>query len=85
MAVQIYAGNLPYSTTDESLKTLFATYGEVVSSKIIKDRDSGRSKGFGFVEMSDSAAADEAIKQLDSSDLGGRKIKVNVARPKGNA
>ncbi|HOF33467.1 MAG TPA: RNA-binding protein [Spirochaetota bacterium] len=83
MAVQIYAGNLPYNTNDEALKSLFEGFGEVVSSKIVKDRDTGRSKGFGFVEMTDSAAADDAIKQLDGSDLGGRKIKVNIARPKG--
>ena len=83
MAVQIYAGNLPYTTNDEALKSLFGSFGEVVSSKIIKDRDTGRSKGFGFVEMTDSNAADDAIKQLDGSDLGGRKIKVNIARPKG--
>ncbi|HOA07483.1 MAG TPA: RNA-binding protein [Spirochaetota bacterium] len=83
MAVQIYAGNLPYNTNDEALKSLFEGFGEVVSSKIVKDRDTGRSKGFGFVEMTDSTAADDAIKQLDGSDLGGRKIKVNIARPKG--
>jgi RNA recognition motif-containing protein len=84
MAVQIYAGNLPYNTTDETLKSLFADFGEVVSSKIIKDRETGRSKGFGFVEMTDSNEADNAIRQLDGSDLGGRKIKVNIARPKGS-
>ncbi len=84
MAVQIYAGNLPYNTTDETLKSLFAEFGEVVSSKIIKDRETGRSKGFGFVEMTDSNEADNAIRQLDGSDLGGRKIKVNIARPKGS-
>ena len=83
MAVQIYAGNLPYNTNDEALKSLFEGFGEVVSSKIVKDRDTGRSKGFGFIEMTDSTAADHAIKQLDGSDLGGRKIKVNIARPKG--
>lgn len=83
MAVQIYAGNLPYNTNDEALKSLFEGFGEVVSSKIVKDRNTGRSKGFGFVEMTDSTAADDAIKQLDGSDLGGRKIKVNIARPKG--
>nr|HPM33934.1 RNA-binding protein [Spirochaetota bacterium] len=65
MAVQIYAGNLPYNTNDEALKSLFEGFGEVVSSKIVKDRDTGRSKGFGFVEMTDSTAADDAIKQLD--------------------
>jgi RNA recognition motif-containing protein len=82
MAVQIYAGNLPYSTNDDSLKNLFESFGEVTSSKVIKDKQTGRSKGFGFIEMADSNAANDAIKGLDGSDFGGRKIKVNIAKPK---
>ena len=78
---KIYVGNLPYSFNDEDLSTLFAEYGEVVSSIIITDRDSGRSKGFGFVEMED-AAAEKAIKELDGTESEGRNLRINEARPK---
>jgi cold-inducible RNA-binding protein len=78
---KIYVGNLPYSFNDEDLSTLFADFGEVVSSIIITDRDSGRSKGFGFVEMED-AAAEKAIKELDGKEAEGRNLRVNEARPK---
>jgi len=78
---KIYVGNLPYSFNDEDLGTMFADFGEVVSSIIITDRDSGRSKGFGFVEMED-AAADKAIKELDGKEAEGRNLRVNEARPK---
>lgn len=81
MGKKIYVGNLPFSTTSESLTEVFAPFGDVDSSKIIMDRDTGRSKGFGFVEMSDSSAADSAISQLHGSDFGGRSLTVNEARP----
>lgn len=82
MAVQLYVGNLSYSTTDESLRSIFAEFGEVASAKVIMDRDTGRSKGFGFVEMADQSSADSAIRGLDGKDVGGRNIKVNIAKPK---
>jgi cold-inducible RNA-binding protein len=78
---KIYVGNLPFNATSESLSEVFSKFGEVGSSKIITDRDTGRSKGFGFVEMNDSAAADSAIEKLHGSDLGGRSLTVNEARP----
>lgn len=81
MGKKIYVGNLPFTATSESLSELFGQFGKVDSSKIITDRDTGRSKGFGFVEMSDSAAADSAIAQLHGSDHGGRNLTVNEARP----
>jgi cold-inducible RNA-binding protein len=81
MGKKIYVGNLPFSATNESLSELFASFGSVDSSKIVTDRDTGRSKGFGFVEMSDSAAADAAIEKLNGSDFGGRSLTVNEARP----
>jgi len=80
--MNIYVGNLPYSATEEQLRTMFGQYGEVTSASIIKDRDTGRSKGFGFVEMSDDSSAEEAIQALNESDMNGRNIKVNQARPK---
>lgn len=81
MGKKIYVGNLPFSATSETLSEVFARFGTVDSSKIIMDRDTGRSKGFGFVEMSDSGAADSAIAQLHGSDFGGRSLTVNEARP----
>lgn len=81
MGKKIYVGNLPFTATSESLSELFGQFGKVDSSKIITDRDTGRSKGFGFVEMSDSAAADEAISSLHGKDHGGRNLTVNEARP----
>lgn len=81
MGKKIYVGNLPFTATSESLSEVFSAFGTVDSSKIITDRDTGRSKGFGFVEMNDSAAADTAIAQLHGSDLGGRSLTVNEARP----
>ena len=81
MGKKIYVGNLPFTTTNESLSELFSPFGTVDSSKIVTDRDTGRSKGFGFIEMSDSAAADAAIEKLNGSDFGGRSLTVNEARP----
>ena len=80
--MNIYVGNLPYGITDESLKDLFSDFGSVSDSNVITDRDTGRSKGFGFIEMPDQAEGEEAIKQLDGKELEGRNIKVNVAKPK---
>jgi RNA recognition motif-containing protein len=81
---KIYVGNLPFETTDEELGELFAKHGQVISAKVIADRESGRSRGFGFVEMEDGSAADEAIRSLDGSDLSGRSLRVNEAREKGS-
>jgi cold-inducible RNA-binding protein len=81
MGKKIYVGNLPFSTTSDSLCEIFAQFGEVDSSKIIMDRETGRSKGFGFVEMSSGEAADSAIEKLHGSDFGGRALTVNEARP----
>ena len=81
MGKKIYVGNLPFSATNESLSELFTAFGSVDSSKIVTDRDTGRSKGFGFVEMADSSAADAAIEKLNGSDFGGRSLTVNEARP----
>lgn len=81
MGKKIYVGNLPFTTTSESLSEMFASYGQVDSSKIVMDRDTGRSKGFGFVEMSVSDEADSAIEKLHGSDFGGRALTVNEARP----
>jgi RNA recognition motif-containing protein len=78
---KIYIGGLPYQTDEDQLTQMFSTYGEVASAKVITDRDTGRSKGFGFVEMSDDAAAKKAIAELHEAELGGRTITVNEARP----
>ncbi|OHD71037.1 MAG: RNA-binding protein [Spirochaetes bacterium RBG_16_49_21] len=80
--MNIYVGNLSYKMTDEDLEKLFKTFGSVSESKIVIDRETGRSKGFGFVEMPNQAEGDEAIKQLDGKEIDGRNIKVNVAKPK---
>ena len=78
---KLYVGNLPYSTTDEELASLFAAHGEVLSATVITDRNTGRSKGFGFVEFEDDAAADAAMSAMDGADVGGRNLKVSEARP----
>jgi len=82
MSKNIYCGNLAYGSTEEELRDLFAQFGQVNSAKIITDRDTGRSKGFGFVEMEVQAEAEEAIRKLNGADFGGRQIVVNEARPK---
>jgi len=81
--MNIYVGNLPYSTTDDDLRTAFGEHGEVTSVNVISDKFTGQSKGFGFVEMADNSAADAAIKALNETPMGGRNIKVNEARPRG--
>jgi RNA recognition motif-containing protein len=82
MAVKLYVGNLAFSTTEDELRTLFAQAGTVVSVAVIKDRYSGESKGFGFVEMESQADAQKAISQFNGFKLGEREIKVNPARPR---
>jgi cold-inducible RNA-binding protein len=82
MATKLFVRSLSYNSTEASLEELFATVGKVVSVKIIMDRDTNRSKGFGFVEMSTDEEAQEAIKQLDGKDLDGRAIAVSEARPR---
>ena len=80
MASKLYVGNLSYQTESESLRTLFAQFGEVVSATILTDRDTGRSRGFGFVEMGSEDAATAAIQALNGSEFEGRNLKVNEAR-----
>ena len=82
MAKKLYVGNLSYSTTEDKLSELFGEHGEVTSVSIITDRYSGRSKGFGFVEMADDTAAQTAIEQLGGKDVDGRTINVAEARPR---
>ena len=81
MATKLYVGGLPYSTTSDELKNHFAQAGSVATATIITDRMSGRSKGFGFVEMDSDDDAQKAISQFNGSDFGGRKLTVRVARP----
>jgi RNA recognition motif-containing protein len=80
--MNIYVSNLSFNIQDEDLKGFFTPYGEVTSAKVIMDKFTGRSKGFGFVEMSDNAAAQKAITELDNGTVDGRNIKVMEARPK---
>ena len=82
MGAKIYVGNLSFNTDDQGLEDAFSKYGSVVSAKVITDRDSGRSRGFGFVEMSNSDEAQEAISSLNETDLDGRNIRVNEAEDK---
>lgn len=76
----IYVGNLAYNTTSKELEDAFARYGEVARAQVVTDRDTGRSRGFGFVEMANADEANAAIEALDGSDLSGRKLTVNKAR-----
>ena len=82
MGKKIYAGNLSYDVTDATLQSLFAPHGTVQSAQVIMDRDSGRSKGFGFVEMGTDAEAQAAIAALNGQDNNGRALTVNEARPR---
>jgi RNA recognition motif-containing protein len=81
MGKKLYVGNLPFSATDDSLLDAFSQFGKVESAKIITDKMSGRSKGFGFVEMSSDAEANTAINSLNGKDFGGRNMMVSEARP----
>lgn len=79
--MRIYVGNLPFSTGDEDLRALFEQYGAVTSSKVATDRDTGRSRGFGFIDMADADAAKKGIDALNGYRIGGRALVVNEARP----
>jgi RNA recognition motif-containing protein len=81
MATKLYVGNLPYNTNDQLLADHFTPFGDVVSAKVITDKMSGRSKGFGFVEFATDAEGDQAIEQTNGQDFGGRKLVVNEAKP----
>lgn len=81
MAKKIYVGNMSYDTTESALRELFAAHGEVVSVSVVTDRDTGRPRGFAFVEMSSDTAATAAISALDGQSIDGRTLKVNEARP----
>jgi len=80
--INIYVGNVPFQTNEDQLKELFEQYGRVEQAKIIVDRGTGRSKGFGFVEMSEREEGLKAIEELDSQDFMGRTLRVNEARPR---
>ncbi len=82
MAKRIYVGNLPYTTTEDELRELFGRHGSVESVNLIVDRDTGRSRGFAFVEM-DPSGADAAISALNGQDLGGRSLRIDAARERG--
>lgn len=82
MATRLFVGSLAWTTTDDQLRDFFATVGEVVSANVIFDRENNRSKGFGFVEMSNDDEAKAAIDQLNGKELGGRAIAVSEARPR---
>ena len=77
--MNIYVGNLPYNVTEDDLRALFAEFGDVSSAKLIIDRDTGQSKGFGFVEMSDEGAGQKAIDEVNGREVSGRSLKVNQA------
>ena len=79
--MNIYVGNLPFSVTEDSLREMFEKFGEVQTAKLITDRETGRPRGFGFVEM-ENAGADAAIKELNKSELDGRELKVNESQPR---
>ena len=81
MAMKLYVGGLAYAVTDKDLEEMFAAVGKVDTAVVIKDRDSGQSKGFGFVEMSDDAEAQKAIADLNGKEVSGRSLTVNQARP----
>lgn len=81
MGKKLYVGNLPYSATEEELNRMFSECGTVESARLITDRDTGQSKGFGFVEMSTASEAQSAISKLNGSDYAGRPMKVNEAKP----
>jgi len=85
MSIKIYVGNLSFDSSEEDLKGLFATYGDIESAKIIVDQFTNRSRGFGFIEMSNREEGLKAIQALDSKDLGGRSLKVNEAKPKSDS
>ncbi len=84
MSTKLYVGNLAFQTTSQELQEMFATAGTVESASVVEDRDTGRSRGFGFVEMSTKEEATSAIDQFNGKELGGRALKVNEAKPREN-
>jgi RNA recognition motif-containing protein len=82
MSTNIYVGNLTFGTDNADLESLFSPYGEVAGAQVIKDRETGRSRGFGFVEMGSSEAAQKAINELNGKDVNGRQLTVNLAKPR---
>ncbi len=82
MPTNIYVGNLPWSTTTDDLYAMFQQYGAVTRAQIVMDRETGRSRGFGFVEMANEGEANEAIAGLNEQDMGGRPLTVNIAKPR---
>ena len=82
MSTKLYVGNLAYGTDNDSLESMFSSFGQVSSAQVIMDRDTGRSKGFGFVEFGDSHAAKSAIAKMNGKDIDGRSLTVNEARPR---
>jgi RNA recognition motif-containing protein len=82
--MKLYVGNLSFQTSNEELQDLFATVGTVESANVVEDRDTGRSRGFGFVEMASQAEGEKAIEELNGKEVNGRELKVNEARPREN-
>jgi RNA recognition motif-containing protein len=82
METKLYVGNLPYTATEEELQAMFASAGTVKTVTVVRDRDTGRSRGFAFVEMETQADAQKAISMVNGKDLGGRALTVNMARPR---
>ena len=82
LVMNIYVGNLSYGMSEDELRQAFAAHGEVSSAKILMDRETGRSRGFGFVEMPNQSEAEAAIAQLNGKDVGGRPLRINEARPR---
>jgi RNA recognition motif-containing protein len=80
--MQIYVGNISYNTSEDALSKVFSEYGEVASVKIITDRETGRSKGFGFITMEDDSSAQNAIENLNGQNIDGRALRVNEAKPR---
>lgn len=80
--MNIYVGNMPYSMSEDDLRNLFGTYGNVSSARLVTDRETGRAKGFGFVEMGDASEAQAAIEAINGTKQGGRELVVNEARPR---
>lgn len=84
MSTKLYVGNLSFQTQEDELRSTFSQYGEVIDVRIMTDRDTGRSRGFGFVEMADAGAAESAINAMNGAELDGRSLRVNEARPQEN-
>ena len=82
MGTRLYVGNLSYNSTEAELSDFFAEVGEVIEARIVTDRETGRSRGFGFVEMADEASAQASIEQLNGKSLDGRELRINEARPR---